>query len=194
MKNSQGQSFTDLQKKNKITKILKEYSDGINTLGSICRSIGNISSRTFYRWIKGNAEFEKMYQDAQEDSQEAFYSLLANKARKSILKKVSGYEYEEIMVESEMIPSGKNKKVEGKETIRKTKKHVAASDSLIKFALINADKTRFQDKIVCDSTVNLENKEQDITEMLTTDQLMEMEAKMLEIQKEYTGENGNGHK
>ena len=108
-----------------------------------------------------------------------------NKARDSFIKRIGGYEFDEITKDVKMVPdpSGKGKKLK-EEHIKTIKRHVPPSDTCIIFGLKNSDPENFQDKVTSD--VNVRKDMPSIIEKLETSDLLEMEKEINEIQDKYT--------
>lgn len=103
----------------------------------ICNIIG-ISEATFYIWKSQKLEFYEAVKKAEKDR----INLFAATARKSLAKRLTGYDYEETLT---VIVEGKDGKPKIKEK-RTTTKHVAADVTAVIFTLKNTDPENFKDR------------------------------------------------
>lgn len=118
-------------------KVQKKICDLIKadtyTIAEICANVG-ISDRCFYQWQANDADFSESIARAKEEALKVY----AREAKKSLMKKLTGYDYVEtktVYVDSGI--KGDNKpKI--KESIKVTK-HVQADTQAIIFTLINQD-------------------------------------------------------
>jgi len=182
----QGHHLTVDQKQNRVEKICVAYSKSDDTLESICQAVAEIGIRTFQRWCKQSPQFQKMYQDAREDSNNAFNARLANLARESLKRRVMGYDHPEVTTEAKTVPvSGSDGKERIKEKhVKTTMKHYPASPDLIKFTLVNTDPEHFKDKKHQEIAIK-PTDEKDPLEGLPTDQLIAMEQEIIELENRY---------
>lgn len=109
-----------------------------------------IHESTYYDWLKTRPEFSKAIKEADEKR----LQLMKQKAREMAFKKLEGYTVEEERVEFINKQTVIEKPDGTKETISKpvpknkvlTKKHIAASDTLIMYVLNNTDEENFRHK------------------------------------------------
>jgi transposase-like protein len=114
---------------NKICQLIK--SDDY-TVTEICKNAG-ISEAIYYKWKSEKVEFLEAIKKAEGERLELFKT----EARKSTLKKIKGYEIEEV-----------------KEVVRKgmliekttTKKHIPPDTTILIFVLKNTDNENFKDR------------------------------------------------
>ena len=118
-------------------KIVEFVKTDTFTIGEICRKVG-ISRQAFYDWKEQHPDFAKDLEDAVNERMETFVL----EAKKSLLKKVKGYDVQETKVTT--VPSGKME-ADGKTPIPKIKeqitttKHIAPDTGAIIFVLTNGD-------------------------------------------------------
>jgi len=120
----------------KLTKkICKLIASDSYTIAEICKNVG-ISEAVFHLWKSEKLEFLDSIKKAEEDR----YSLFASEARKSLLKKVRGYEAEEV---KEIYVKDKDGKEILKERTNITK-HYQPDTAAIIFTLTNRDPAKWQ--------------------------------------------------
>lgn len=106
------------------------------TVLEICQMV-KISKTTLYRWQGEYADFAQAIEDAKEERMQ----IMVREAKKSLMKKLKGYEVIEtrtITVPSKEIGKDGNPMPKIKEQIT-TKKHIAADTAAIIFTLTNGD-------------------------------------------------------
>lgn len=114
------------------------------TIEEICAKVG-ISRRLWYQWRDDHPEFVQALEDAERDRMEMFVL----EAKKSLFKKIKGYDAKETKVTT--IPSGKME-ADGKTPIPKIKeqvtttKHVAPDTGAIIFVLTNGDPDHWKNR------------------------------------------------
>ena len=112
-------------------KIVGLIKSDTYTIAEICRQVG-IAPRTYHSWIEDNPEFAKAER----------MQMFVIEAKKSLLKKIQGYEVTETAVTT--IPD-KN----GKPTIKEQKtikKHIQADTAAIIFTLTNGDPEHWRNR------------------------------------------------
>lgn len=132
-------------------KIFKLVSEDSYTIIEICKIVG-IGKSTYYDWKRDKPNFSEGLKKAEEERYEKF----AKVAENSLLKKIQGYDVEEvktIYVEHEKDP--KKAKVKQR-TI--TTKHIQADTGAIIFALTNRNPTKWQNKQYTKLGLDEENK------------------------------------
>ena len=133
--------------KTKPTKYTKELTDKIYeliesddyTIAEICINVG-ISEALFYKWKVDYRDFRESIKKADKKRLQYF----AVEARKSMLKKIQGYDYEE--THATIIPS---KDENGKGILKeqkKIKKHIPPDSMLLMYVLNNTDPENFKHK------------------------------------------------
>ncbi len=113
------------------------------TITELCNNVG-ISRQTFYNWQNDNPEFAQAIEDANND----LLDMMNVEAKKSLLKKIQGYEVTETKVVT--IPSKqKDEKGNPKPIIKEqttTKKHIQADTAAIIFTLTNGDPKQWRNR------------------------------------------------
>lgn len=113
------------------------------TTGEICKTVG-ISRQTFYNWKNDHPEFAQAIEDVSNE----LLNQMQIEAKKSLMKKIRGYEVTETKVVT--VPT-KEKDSNGnpipaiKEQIT-TKKHIQPDTTAIIFTLTNADPKHWQNR------------------------------------------------
>ncbi len=113
------------------------------TITEICRQVG-IATKTYHQWINDYPDFASAIEEAKDERLQQF----VNEAKKSLLKKIQGYEVVETKVVT--VP-GKEKDEKGtpKPIIKEqtsTKKHVQPDTAAIIFTLTNGDPQRWRNR------------------------------------------------
>lgn len=125
--------------KKTIDKIVGLVKSDSYTIAEICQQAG-ISQATFHRWQEEHEDFAR----AIEEARDARMQMFVQEAKKSLMKKVRGYEVTETKVVT--VP---NKHDPSKPTIKEqttTKKHVQPDTAAIIFTLTNGDPTRWRNR------------------------------------------------
>lgn len=122
----------------KITgKIVELVKSDTYTIAEICRQVG-ISQRTYHLWIEEHPEFADAIEQAKEERMQFFVI----EAKKSLLKKIKGYEVIETHVTT--VPDKK-----GNPTIKEqknVKKHFQPDTAAIIFTLTNGDPEHWRNR------------------------------------------------
>lgn len=121
-----------------VERICTLRATGEHTNEAICISVG-ICEDTFYKWIKEKPEFNEAFKKAELKATKN----LAQIARSALMKKIDGYDYEELHQEGVRDALG-NVTITH---VKRIKKHVPPSDTAIIFALKNSDPENFSDKV-----------------------------------------------
>lgn len=165
----------------KLTKKMKKYTSKISkqivdlfradtyTIYEICRIV-RISKSTLYRWMGEYPDFAQEIEDAKEERSQ----ILVVEAKKSLMRKIKGYDVTETKIVT--VP-GKKKDKKGnylpiiKEQIT-TKKHIQADTAAIIFTLTNGDpdnwKNRHYNEITGKNGSNLfsEKSDEELNEII----------------------------
>lgn len=107
------------------------------TIEEVCRQAG-VSTRTFYRWQEVYPDFAQLIGEAYEARRQT----MVQEAKKSLLKKIQGYEVTETRTVTIPNPMGAP-------TIKEmitTKKHVQPDTAAIIFTLTNADPKNWRNR------------------------------------------------
>lgn len=126
-----------------VDKIVGLIKSDTYTIAEICRQVG-ITPKTFHQWKEEHPEFGQMIVDAKDERMQFF----VQEAKKSLLKKIQGYDVTETKVVT--VP-GKVKDEKGnlKPIIKEqtnTKKHIQADTAAIIFTLTNGDPSRWRNR------------------------------------------------
>ncbi|WP_373729982.1 MULTISPECIES: phBC6A51 family helix-turn-helix protein [Bacteroidales] len=122
-----------------ISRIVELVKSDTYTIAEICQQAG-ISISTFYQWQEEHEEFKV----AIEEAHEARMQLFVQEAKKSLMKKIQGYDVTETKVVT--VP---NKNDPNRPTIKEqttTKKHFQPDTAAIIFTLTNGDPTRWRNR------------------------------------------------
>ena len=135
-----------------VEKICELVKSDSYTIPEICQQVG-ISESTFHEWKASKPEFSEALKIAEEE----FLTLLAVEAKKSLLKKVRGYDVEE--TKTTYVDSGR-KNNEGKSIPRvkeqiKITKHVQPDTVAIIFTLTNRFPDKWKNRQTSDVTGNI---------------------------------------
>ena len=135
--------------KKMVSKIAGLVKSDTYTIAEICGIVG-ISLRTYFRWMQEHPEFA----DAVERAKDERMQKLVVEARKSLLRKITGYDVEEthtvVIPNGEKGPDGKPK---GKVKEKKTGiKHIQPDTMAIIFTLTNGDSENFKNKHSIEAT------------------------------------------
>lgn len=129
-------------------KIVKKITDLIRTdsftIVEICSQCG-ITKETYYTWLKEKSDFSDSIKKAKEEYDE----MLLAEAKKSLVKKVKGYDVEE--VKTLYVDSGKlgaaGTSVPKIKEQTKTTKHIQPDTASIIFVLTNKDPEEWKNRI-----------------------------------------------
>ncbi len=153
------------------------------TTGEICKTVG-ISRQTFYNWQNDHPEFAQAIEDVSNE----LLNQMQIEAKKSLMKKIRGYEVTETKVVT--VPT-KEKDSNGnpipaiKEQIT-TKKHIQPDTTAIIFTLTNADPEHWRNR----RTTEITGKNgKDFLPPMNDE---ELEREIAELQRKLDIENGFG--
>lgn len=134
-----------------VDNICSMISTDSYTIAEICEKV-KISERTYYDWQSKNADFA----DSIKKAQDKFDEMLVVEAKKSLIKSVQGYTFDEtktVYVESKIkdvdengnpIPNSKPKPKIKEQTV--IKKHIPPNPTLIIFTLVNRDSDNWKNR------------------------------------------------
>lgn len=124
-------------------KIIELIKSDTYTIAEICQ-IAHITKPTFYRWQEDYPDFGESVKAAREELKE----FLTIEARKSLLKKIQGYDVTETKVVT--VPgSQKDERGNPKPIIKEqttTKKHIQPDTAAIIFTLTNGDPEHWRNR------------------------------------------------
>ena len=109
------------------------------TIAEVCQQVG-ISQATFHRWRDEYEEFAT----AIEEAHEARMQFFVQEAKKSLLKKIQGYEVTETKVVTVPTKGDPSKPTIKEQTTQK--KHIQPDTAAIIFTLANGDPTRWRNR------------------------------------------------
>ena len=112
-----------------VEKIVGLVKSDTFTIAEICRQVG-ITPKTYHQWMDDYPDFADAIEQAKDERMQFF----VQEAKKSLLKKIQGYDVTETKVVT--IPS--------KETT--TKKHIQADTAAIIFTLTNGDPEHWRNR------------------------------------------------
>lgn len=123
--------------KNITGRIVELVKSDTYTIAEICRQVG-IGQRTYHTWIDEHPEFAEAIEQAREERTQFF----VQEAKKSLLKKIHGYEATETAVTTVPDKDGKPRI-----KVQKTyKKHIQPDTAAIIFTLTNGDPEHWQNR------------------------------------------------
>ena len=137
-KNKRQATFSEEKRIALGQEIYAEYAKGIYSLESICKS-KKVAIRSLYNWTDKYAELAQAKKNAAEILSAPSPDALKVKARVSLERLITGFEYEEKTVDVETTATGAIKS----QKIRKITKHVAPDTTAVIFALKNTDPEHF---------------------------------------------------
>lgn len=147
------------------------------TITEVCNNVG-ISRQTFYNWQNDNPEFAQAVEDANNE----LLDKMNVEAKKSLMKKIQGYDVMETHVVT--VP-GKDGKPIIKEQ-KNVKKHIAADTAAIIFTLTNCDPDNWKNRH--SSEITGKNGK----DLLANKTDEELERDILELQRKLDIGNGFG--
>lgn len=151
--------------KKTVDKIVGLVKSDTYTIAEICRQVG-ITPKTYHQWVNDYPDFADAIEMARQERMQFF----VQEAKKSLLKKIQGYDVTETKV---ITVPGKVKDEKGnpKPIIKEqtnTKKHIQADTAAIIFTLTNGDPTRWRNR----QTTEVTGKDgKDLFKMLSDEEL-----------------------
>lgn len=129
--------------KKMVAKIVGLIKSDTYTIAEICRQVG-IAPKTFHEWVNEHEEFALAVEEARDELMQS----LVIEAKKSLRKKIQGYDVTETKVVT--IPSKeKDKDGKGKPRIKEqttVKKHIQPDTAAIIFTLTNGDPDHWRNR------------------------------------------------
>lgn len=126
-----------------VDKIVGLMKSDTYTISEVCRQVG-ISRMTYCNWLNEYPDFAKAVEEAKEERMQFFVL----EAKKSLLKKVQGYDVTETKVVT--VPGGgKDDAGNPRPAIKEqtvTKKHIHPDTAAIIFTLTNGDPEHWRNK------------------------------------------------
>lgn len=129
--------------KKMVDKIVGLVKSDTYTIAEICRQVG-ITPKTYHQWVNDYPDFADAIEMARQERMQFF----VQEAKKSLLKKIQGYEVTETKVVT--VPGKvKDEKGNPKPIIKEqtnTKKHIQADTAAIIFTLTNGDPDHWRNR------------------------------------------------
>lgn len=129
--------------KKTVERIVGLIKSDTFTIAEICRQVG-ITPKTYHQWMNDYPDFAQAVEDAREERMQFF----VQEAKKSLLKKIRGYEVTETKVVT--VPGvKKDEKGDPKPVIKEqttVKKHIQPDTAAIIFTLTNGDPEHWKNK------------------------------------------------
>jgi uncharacterized protein YbcI len=147
------------------------------TIAEVCNNVG-ISRQTFYRWQNDNPEFAQAVEDANNE----LLDKMNIEAKKSLMKKITGYDVVETHVTT--VPDKKGNPVIKEQ--KNVKKHIQPDTAAIIFTLTNCDPDNWKNRH--SSEITGKNGK----DLLTNKTDEELEREIAELQRKLDIENGFG--
>ncbi len=122
-----------------VERIVGLVKSDTYTIAEICQQVG-ISQATFHRWQEEHEEFAIAIEEARESRMQFF----VQEAKKSLLKKIQGYEVTETKVVTVPTKGDPSKPTIKEQTTQK--KHVAPDTAAVIFTLTNGDPMRWRNR------------------------------------------------
>lgn len=129
--------------KKTVEKIVGLIKSDTYTIAEICRQVG-ITPKTYHQWVNDYPD----YADAIEQAKDERMQAMVIEAKKSLMKKIQGYDVTETKVVT--VPgTKKDEKGNPKPIIKEqttTKKHIQADTAAIIFTLTNGDPEHWRNR------------------------------------------------
>ena len=129
--------------KKTVEKIVGLIKSDTYTIAEICRQVG-ITPKTYHQWVNDYPDFADAIEQAKDERMQA----MVIEAKKSLMKKIQGYDVTETKVVT--VPGTKRDEKGNPEPIIKeettTKKHIQADTAAIIFTLTNGDPEHWRNR------------------------------------------------
>lgn len=129
--------------KKTVEKIVWLIKSDTYTIAEICRQVG-ITPKTYHQWVNDYPDFADAIEQAKDERMQA----MVIEAKKSLMKKIQGYDVTETKVVT--VPgTKKDEKGKPKPIIKEqttTKKHIQPDTAAIIFTLTNGDPMRWRNR------------------------------------------------
>lgn len=122
-----------------VERIVELVKSDTYTIAEICQQVG-VSPATFHRWQEEHEDFAL----AIEEAREARMQFFVQEAKKSLLKKIQGYEVTETKVVTVPTKGDTSKPTIKEQTTMK--KHIQPDTAAVIFTLTNGDPTRWRNR------------------------------------------------
>lgn len=129
--------------KKTVERIVGLIKSDTYTIAEICRQVG-IAPKTYHQWVNDYPDFADAIEQAKDERMQA----MVIEAKKSLMKKIQGYDVTETKVVT--VPgTKKDEKGNPKPIIKEqttTKKHIQADTAAIIFTLTNGDPEHWRNR------------------------------------------------
>ena len=129
--------------KKTVERIVGLIKSDTYTIAEICRQVG-ITPKTYHQWVNDYPDFADAIEQAKDERMQA----MVIEAKKSLMKKIQGYDVTETKVVT--VPgTKKDEKGNPKPIIKEqttTKKHIQADTAAIIFTLTNGDSEHWRNR------------------------------------------------
>ena len=129
--------------KKTVERIVGLIKSDTYTIAEICRQVG-ITPKTYHQWVNDYPDFADAIEQAKDERMQA----MVIEAKKSLMKKIQGYDVKETKVVT--VPgTKKDEKGNPKPIIKEqttTKKHIQADTAAIIFTLTNGDPEHWRNR------------------------------------------------
>ena len=129
--------------KKTVERIVGLIKSDTYTIAEICRQVG-ITPKTYHQWVNDYPDFADVIEQAKDERMQA----MVIEAKKSLMKKIQGYDVTETKVVT--VPgTKKDEKGNPKPIIKEqttTKKHIQADTAAIIFTLTNGDPEHWRNR------------------------------------------------
>ena len=129
--------------KKTVERIVGLLKSDTYTIAEICRQVG-ITPKTYHQWVNDYPDFADAIEQAKDERMQA----MVIEAKKSLMKKIQGYDVTETKVVT--VPgTKKDEKGNPKPIIKEqttTKKHIQADTAAIIFTLTNGDPEHWRNR------------------------------------------------
>lgn len=129
--------------KKTVERIVGLIKSDTYTIAEICRQVG-ITPKTYHQWVNDYPDFADVIEQANDERMQA----MVIEAKKSLMKKIQGYDVTETKVVT--VPgTKKDEKGNPKPIIKEqttTKKHIQADTAAIIFTLTNGDPEHWRNR------------------------------------------------
>lgn len=125
--------------KKMVEKIVEFVKSDTYTIAEICRQVG-ITPKTYHQWVNDYPDFADAIEMARQERMQFF----VQEAKKSLLKKIQGYEVTETKVVTVPTKGDQSKPTIKEQTTQK--KHIQADTAAIIFTLTNGDPDHWRNR------------------------------------------------
>jgi len=144
-----------------VTQVCEEYEKCRYTIKSCCENAG-VPYTTFTGWMREFKKFnskipeeweffvplEALYAHARETNEVNYESELILSSKSSLKKRIEGFEYEELVTEVKQKTDADGQTIMIPVGLKKTKKFIPPSETLIQFVLKNLQPEKWGDRVM----------------------------------------------